>query len=290
MSRHKTFALLALIVMALAAVAGCVPPPALVASQAASQPAATNQEAAAAPTETFAPGHGHGRGMGMMAMHHAEAPAEYTSLTNPVAADAESLTRGEAIYTANCATCHGDDGMGAGPAAEALDPEPAPLAHTSQMMSDTYLFWRISEGGAEFATAMPAWKIALTQEERWDVVNYVNALGSGEAARLGLGRGRGRGPGPNADERAQQAEMLAAAVAQGVFTQEEADLFQRVHAALDEHYGAATGAMQGMGQRGMMTMQRALGGQAVRDGVIMQEDADRFTELHDRLMAAGLMH
>ena len=35
--------------------------------------------------------------------------------------------------------------MGNGPAAAALDPAPAPIAHTSQMMGNDYL-WRIDKG------------------------------------------------------------------------------------------------------------------------------------------------
>lgn len=70
------------------------------------------------------PGPGMG-GNGMMEHHHAEVPAEYAGLTNPIPANEESLERGAALYTANCASCHGDGGMGDGPAGSALDPVPA---------------------------------------------------------------------------------------------------------------------------------------------------------------------
>jgi mono/diheme cytochrome c family protein len=83
---------------------------------------------------------------GMMGRHHAQIPEEYAGLSNPTPADDESLARGAAIYAEQCASCHGDGGMGDGPAGEALDPQPAAIAHTSQMMGDDYLFWRISEG------------------------------------------------------------------------------------------------------------------------------------------------
>jgi mono/diheme cytochrome c family protein len=99
-----------------------------------------------------------GMGMGddgMMARHHAEIPAEYAGLANPVPADEASLERGARLYATNCASCHGEGGMGDGPAASALDPAPAPVAHSSQMMADDYLFWRLSEGGTPFNTSMP---------------------------------------------------------------------------------------------------------------------------------------
>ena len=50
--------------------------------------------------------------------------------------------------------------------------------------------------------------------------------------------------------------MLEAAMAAGVITQEEADLFEHVHAVLTEQYGVGNMAMQGMGMqgRGMMAL------------------------------------
>jgi mono/diheme cytochrome c family protein len=56
-------------------------------------------------------------GSSMMARHHAAIPDEYAGLTNPILADEASIERGANIYTAQCASCHGDGGMGDGPAA-----------------------------------------------------------------------------------------------------------------------------------------------------------------------------
>ena len=223
-----------------------------------------------------------GQGSGMMARHHAAVPAAYADLSNPVAADDASLARGEESYTTLCASCHGDTGMGEGLAGQALDPAPAPIAHTSQMMSDGYLFWRVTEGGAHFETAMPVWQEVLDEQARWDVINYMRALGDGTAPR-------GRGPQANRGGGENHTQMLQDAVAQGVITQDDADLFERVHQVLDEQLGAGRGAMDGTGPRGMQAMQRAFTEQAVRNGLISQEDADHFTAIHDLLIEAGLM-
>ncbi len=88
-------------------------------------------------------GQGMGMGNGMMARHQAAIPEEYAGLTNPVTADEDSLARGAEIYTTYCVVCHGEGGMGDGVGAANLDPAPAPIAHTSRMLGDDYLYWRV---------------------------------------------------------------------------------------------------------------------------------------------------
>ena len=95
---------------------------------------------------------------------------------SPVDADEDSVARGAEIYSSNCASCHGNTGMGDGIAANSLEPAPSPVAHTSRRMGDGYLFWRISEGGVPFETAMPSWKTILSESDRWDVINYMRSL------------------------------------------------------------------------------------------------------------------
>lgn len=111
---------------------------------------------------------------------HAEAPAEFASLTNPFGGDHEAIEAGEEIFQANCAACHGPEGQGDGPAAETLEPKPATLADgmMMDMLSDGYLFWRVSRGGqmAPFNSAMPAWETGLSEEQRWQVISYVRTL------------------------------------------------------------------------------------------------------------------
>lgn len=115
---------------------------------------------------------------------HAEAPEEFASLTNPLGDDHEAIEAGEEIFQTNCASCHGPEGQGDGPAAEPLDPKPATLADGMMMdtLSDGYLFWRISKGGQmePFNSAMPAWETGLSEEQRWQVISYVRTLASGE--------------------------------------------------------------------------------------------------------------
>ena len=272
----KRFLLLGLSLLVL--LAACSAPPAP------SQPAPTLGPTA---TASSAPAAGMGMRMGMrsgmMERHRAPVPAPYAAASSSIPADADSLARGEVIFSTNCASCHGDGGMGDGPAAAALDPAPAPIAHTSQMMGDDYLFWRISEGGLPFNTAMPVWKETLDEQARWDAINYVRALGSGQVAP---GRGMGGAAFDSQAEAAHRAEMLAQAIEQALVTQAEADMFTAVHDAMDAYVAAnpSAGATGSPGER-QVVMLAAL----VETKVISQAEADTFNLVHDRLAESGLM-
>ena len=128
-----------------------------------------------------------GPGNGMSARHHATVPEEYANLQSPELSDSDLIAGGE-LYAKMCAACHGDGGMGDGPSAASLDPAPSPVAHTSTMLSDGYLYWRIAEGGAEFKSTMPAWKGSLTEEDIWALIGYMRALGSGDVLPNKRGR------------------------------------------------------------------------------------------------------
>jgi mono/diheme cytochrome c family protein len=221
---------------------------------------------------------------GMMARHNAPIPEAYAGLSSPIEANEASLNHGGELFTTYCATCHGDGGMGDGPAAANLDPAPVAIAHTSQMLGDDYLFWRISEGGQgdPFNSAMPTWKNALSEQDRWDLINYVRALGAGTAPDMG-GMMGGSAYDPTAAA-TRQADMLAHAVEQGVLTQAEADIFAEVHAQLEMNM---TNGMQMQGN--MSRMQDVLLARLVELGTITQAQADQFNDIHTRLLETGLM-
>ncbi|MCB8973844.1 MAG: cytochrome c [Ardenticatenaceae bacterium] len=119
---------------------------------------------------------------------HVEAPEEFASLKNPFAADHEAIEIGEELFQAYCASCHGPEGAGDGPAAESLEPKPAALSDgmMMNMLSDGYLFWRVSQGGQmePFNSAMPAWQAALTEEQRWQIISYVRTLADEEQGHM----------------------------------------------------------------------------------------------------------
>lgn len=248
-----------------------------------SVPAAPSKEAGAG-EPTAASGHmGMGMAGGMANRHRAVIPAPYAGVASPIASNAESVGRGAAVFTTNCAVCHGDGGMGDGPGGASLDPKPAPIAHSSQMMGDDYLFWRISEGGVPFQTAMPVWKEALSESARWDVINYVRALGKGDVAPV---QAVGGAAYDAQVEVAQRTAMLAQAVAQNVITQADADTFQAVHQALDA-YLAVNPRQAASGNP--VEHQEALLAELVKAGTLIQAQAETFIAVHDKLHEAGLM-
>ena len=126
---------------------------------------------------------GQGQGMmGSMPRHHqammSGIPAPYNSLRNPLPQTPETVDRGAAVYSQNCASCHGATGEGDGEAGRNLSPPPANLAWLSQMPMaqwDPFMYWTIAEGGAQFGSAMPAFKDALPKDDIWTVTAYIQA-------------------------------------------------------------------------------------------------------------------
>jgi mono/diheme cytochrome c family protein len=107
-----------------------------------------------------------------------EIPAPYAKLHNPLPATPQNAQRGAIVYSADCASCHGDSGLGDGPASRTLTPPPAQLGWLAQLpMSrwDPFMYWSIAEGGAKFASGMPSFKGKLTDEQIWSVIGYIQA-------------------------------------------------------------------------------------------------------------------
>jgi high-affinity iron transporter len=101
----------------------------------------------------------------------ANAPALADLEQPPSTQTAEDVARGEAIYRANCASCHGIDGLGDGPIRTL--PGAGVLADAVREISDAELSYRIAHGVA--GTPMPAFAGSLTPEERWQLVAYLRS-------------------------------------------------------------------------------------------------------------------
>lgn len=91
-------------------------------------------------------------------------------LLNGLKGDAK---RGGAFYLANCATCHGAQGDGAGPRAYFINPKPRNFQtdESRNRFNRVALYAAVSEG--RLGTEMPAWKQVTTPQQMADVVEYV---------------------------------------------------------------------------------------------------------------------
>ncbi|MCP5008696.1 MAG: c-type cytochrome [Aestuariibacter sp.] len=112
----------------------------------------------------------------------AQMPPEYENLTNPYANNSEAIAAGNQEYQTNsCNLCHGALLEGNGYFSPGLTPKAVNLTDPALMnlpfITDAYLYWRISEGGAQppFLSAMPAWRDLLSEDERWQLVSFIRS-------------------------------------------------------------------------------------------------------------------
>lgn len=103
------------------------------------------------------------------------APKSADRVKNPIAGISDAMQKGENLFIQNCTTCHGMTGQGDGPTADMLDTKPANLMSPNvQNETDGALFWKISNGKG----AMAAYKQAFSEEQIWQLVNYIRQLGN----------------------------------------------------------------------------------------------------------------
>jgi mono/diheme cytochrome c family protein len=102
-----------------------------------------------------------------------KAPERAARRKNPIPADQKSIEAGRMVYTKECYSCHGTSGKGDGPAAVALERSPGDLSNPKMWeQTDGALFWKISTG----KKPMASYETILTEQQRWNVINYVRTL------------------------------------------------------------------------------------------------------------------
>ena len=102
----------------------------------------------------------------------------------PVPFDTISVSNGATLFAANCVPCHGPQAKGNGVLAKTFAKKPVDLLtepHTAMHTAGDFFHW-LTYGILEFG--MPAWGDKLSEEDRWDVVNFLHAISRGYQARL----------------------------------------------------------------------------------------------------------
>jgi mono/diheme cytochrome c family protein len=100
-------------------------------------------------------------------------PANFKSMKNPVAQSETSTKAGMAVFTKNCASCHGKTGLGDGVKARALKNFPGDFSKADfQGLADGEIFYKTKTGRDE----MPKYEGKLSDDDIWNTVNFLRTL------------------------------------------------------------------------------------------------------------------
>ena len=113
-----------------------------------------------------------------------------------VSVTAELLSEGRRAYRKYCVQCHGYNGQGDGPSAQALEPPPRDHTDAEVMdpISDVILADTIVYGGVDLGfPGMPAFPLQ-EGDELVALVAYVRSLSRPELSTLDIGERNGSGP------------------------------------------------------------------------------------------------
>ena len=95
---------------------------------------------------------------------------------------AEIVAEGAELYYKNCIYCHGDTLDGEGHFASTFTPRPINFQDVGMIaqLQESFLFWRITQGGpglpregTPWASAMPVWEEMLDEDEVWKIISFL---------------------------------------------------------------------------------------------------------------------
>ena len=102
----------------------------------------------------------------------------------PVPFDAISIANGVDLFTTNCVPCHGPQAKGNGVLSKTLPKQPVDLLtepHTAMHTAGDFFHW-LTYG--RYNGVMPPFGEKLSEEERWDVLNFLHANARGYQSRI----------------------------------------------------------------------------------------------------------
>lgn len=113
-------------------------------------------------------------GLLMAGASYSDPVEDVSRLQNPYPPTADSVSIGAIAYGKSCSTCHGDGGLGDGPAARSLASPPADLTVHVPLHLDGDLFSFMRDGIS--GTPMKSLSNVLSEDEMWHLVNYIREL------------------------------------------------------------------------------------------------------------------
>src|SRR5579872_2596410 len=105
--------------------------------------------------------------------HFHNAPTSSSEAKNPYAGQHQAIAAGAKLYSMNCGSCHGNNGIGSGNV-------PALRRGPTQSAPDGEVFWFITTGSIN--NGMPSWA-SLPELQRWQIVTYLKSLKNSPAAQ-----------------------------------------------------------------------------------------------------------
>jgi putative copper export protein/mono/diheme cytochrome c family protein len=103
-----------------------------------------------------------------------------TFAMSPVPYTVDAAAHGATRYAQYCSACHGRDARGNGPEAASMRVKPVDLAEHALHHPQGNLFWWTAHGIPD--TPMPAFSPALSDTQVWELVQYLVARASAQAA------------------------------------------------------------------------------------------------------------
>ncbi len=102
----------------------------------------------------------------------------------PVPFDAISIANGADLFTTNCVPCHGPQAKGNGVLSKTLPKQPVDLLtepHTAMHTAGDFFHW-LTYG--RYNGIMPPFGEKFSEEERWDILNFLHANARGYQSRI----------------------------------------------------------------------------------------------------------
>jgi mono/diheme cytochrome c family protein len=104
--------------------------------------------------------------------HGWKVPDEAAKRQNPIPKNEISINNGNRLFLKYCVVCHGKNGDGDGPLSAELNPKPANLKERAGNHSDGDFAWKIANGRGP----MPAFKDQLSENQIWNLTNFIQSL------------------------------------------------------------------------------------------------------------------